>query len=108
MIANLIVGHEVPAAKFAHTRSINVPGICVSVGEMVAALRRIAGEAVAERVKWQGDPVIERIVATWPPRFAPVLGPALGMRADGDVEAIIRQYIEDERPAAGQRRPNAS
>ena len=63
VIANLIVGHEVAGAEFAHTRSINVPGICVSVGEMVAALRRVAGDAVADRVKWQPDPVIERIVA---------------------------------------------
>ena len=98
VIANLIVGHEAPAAKFAHPRSINVPGMCVSVGEMVAALRRIAGEEVANRVKWQPDPVIERIVATWPPRFAPVLGPALGMRADSDFDSIARAYMDDELP----------
>ena len=98
VIANLIVGHEAPAAKFAHTRSINVPGMCVSVEEMVAALRRVAGDAVAKRVKWQPDPVIERIVATWPPRFAPVLGPALGMRADSDFDAIVRAYMEDDLP----------
>ena len=99
VIANLLLAHDVPAGRFVHTRSINVPGMCVSVGEMVAALRRVAGDAVAERVKWQPDPVIERIVATWPPRFAPVLGLALGMRADDDFEATIRQYIEDELPA---------
>src|SRR5438309_4249419 len=73
VIANLIVGHEAPASSFALTRSINVPGIHVGVGEMVAALRRISGDAVAERVKWQLDPVIDRIVSTWPARFAPVL-----------------------------------
>ena len=98
VVANLIVGHEAPATKFAHTRSINVPGILVGVGEMVDALRRIAGDAVADRVKWQLDPAIDRIVQTWPVRFAPVLGPALGMQADSDVESIIRQYVEDERP----------
>ncbi|HSS70770.1 MAG TPA: D-erythronate dehydrogenase [Casimicrobiaceae bacterium] len=103
VIANLLLAHDVPAARFVHTRSINVPGMCVSVGEMVAALRRVAGDVVAERVKWQPDPVIERIVATWPPRFAPVLGPALGMRADDDFEAIIRQYVEDELPAGAAR-----
>jgi len=96
VIANLIVGHEAPAASFAHTRSINVPGISIGVGEMVEALRRIAGDAVAERVKWQLDPVIDRIVSTWPARFAPVLGPALGMRADPDFDSIIRAYIADE------------
>jgi len=98
VVANLIVGHEAPANKFAHTRSINVPGILVGVGEMVDALRRIAGDAVADRVKWRLDPAIDRIVQTWPARFAPVLGPALGMQADSDVESIIRQYVEDERP----------
>jgi nucleoside-diphosphate-sugar epimerase len=96
VIANLIVGHEVPAAKFAHMRSINVPGILVGVGDMVAALRRIAGDAVANRVKWQLDPAIDRIVSTWPARFAPVLGPALGMRADPDFDSIVRAYIADE------------
>jgi nucleoside-diphosphate-sugar epimerase len=97
VIANLIVGHEVPAAKFAHMRSINVPGILVGVGDMVAALRRIAGDAVANRVKWQLDPAIDRIVSTWPARFAPVLGPALGMRADPDFDSIVRAYIADEK-----------
>jgi nucleoside-diphosphate-sugar epimerase len=96
-IANLIVGHEAPAARFAHTRSINVPGIHVGVGEMVAALRRIAGDVVADRVKWQLDPAIDRIVSTWPARFAPVLGPALGMQADPDFDSIIRAYIADEK-----------
>jgi D-erythronate 2-dehydrogenase len=106
VIANLIVGHETPATAFAtagfgHTRSVNVPGIRVGIGDMVEALRRLAGEAVAGRVKWQIDPVIARIVATWPANFAPVLGPALGMRPDSDFESIIRQYIDDERPSPG-------
>jgi D-erythronate 2-dehydrogenase len=106
VIANLIVGHEVPATEFGkagfdHTRSVNVPGLRVGVGEMVESLRNVAGDAVASRVKWQLDPVIDRIVATWPANFAPVLGPALGMRGDKDFESIIRQYIEDERPGSG-------
>jgi nucleoside-diphosphate-sugar epimerase len=95
-VANLLIGHEVPAALFGNTRSINVPGICVRVDEAVAALRRIAGDVVADRVKWQLDPEIDRIVATWPTRFAPVLGPAIGMRADPNFDSIVRAYIADE------------
>jgi nucleoside-diphosphate-sugar epimerase len=98
VIENLIVGHEVPASSFAHTRSVNVPGICVSVADMVAALRRVAGDAVADRVKWNHDPVIDRIVATWPSNFAPKLGPALGMKADSDFESIVHAYIADDMP----------
>ena len=97
VISNLIVGHEAPASSFALTRSINVPGIHVGVGEMVAALRRIAGHAVADRVKWQLDPAIDRIVSTWPARFAPVLGPVLGMQADPDFDSIVRAYIADDK-----------
>jgi len=97
VISNLVVGHEAPASSFALTRSINVPGIHVGVGEMVAALRRIAGDAVADRVKWQLDPAIDRIVSTWPARFAPVLGPALGMQADPDFDNIVRAYIADDK-----------
>jgi nucleoside-diphosphate-sugar epimerase len=100
VIENLIIGHEVPAASFAHTRSINVPGICVPVAEMVAALRRVAGDAVADRVQWMLDPAIDRIVATWPSSFAPKLGLSLGMRADADFEGIIRAYMADDMPKA--------
>jgi len=96
VIDNLIIGHEAPARAFAHTRSINVPGICVGVGEMVNALRAVAGDAVADRVKWNYDPAIDRIVATWAPNFAPKLGPALGMKSDSDFANIIRAYIADE------------
>ena len=64
---------------------------------MVETLRRIAGDATAERVKWQLDPAIDRIVQTWPVRFAPVLGPKLGMRADADFDSIVRAYIADDR-----------
>jgi nucleoside-diphosphate-sugar epimerase len=101
VVANLLVGHEAPAAAFAHTRSVNVPGMLVAVEDMVAALRRVAGDAVADRVKWEHDPAIDRIVSTWPANFAPKLGPALGMTADTDFEAIVRAYIADDMPRAG-------
>jgi nucleoside-diphosphate-sugar epimerase len=98
VIDNLIVGHEAPASSFTYTRSINVPGISVAVGDMVSALRDVAGEEVAARVRWNYDPAIDRIVSTWPSRFAPKLGPSIGMRADDDFAGIIRASIADERP----------
>ena len=98
VIGNFIVGHETPAATFAHTRSINVPGMAVTVTGMVDSLRRVAGDAVADRVKWQFDPAIDRIVSTWPTNFAPRLAPSLGMKADTDFESIIGAYIAEDMP----------
>ena len=98
VIGNFIVGHEAPATAFAHTRSINVPGMAVTVAGMVDALRRVAGDAVADRVKWEHDAVISRIVSTWPANFAPRFAKSLGMSADTDFEDIIRAYVAEDMP----------
>lgn len=95
-VENLIIAHEAPAGSFAHTRSINVPGISTSVDAMLGALRRVAGDTVADRVRFQHDPTIDRIVQTWPVNFDTAFGNSLGMRADADFDSIVRQYIDDE------------
>lgn len=98
VVDNLIIGHEAPASAFTHTRSVNVPGLCVEVGEMVEALREVAGDGVAAHVHWRYDAAIDRIVSTWPAKFAPRLGSALGMLGDGDFRSIIRAYIAEDLP----------
>jgi nucleoside-diphosphate-sugar epimerase len=100
VIANFVVGHEAGAVQLPATRAINVPGISVGVGEMVDALRAVAGDEVAARVRFAHDPAIERIVSTWPARFVGGAGRALGMRADDDFASIVHAYI-----AAGREGP---
>ncbi|MDQ2917456.1 MAG: SDR family oxidoreductase [Pseudomonadota bacterium] len=95
VIGNLIIGHEARADQLAPARAINVPGICVAVGDMVNALRSVAGDGVADLVRWEYDPVIDRIVSTWPARFTADAGRALGMRADDDFESIVRAHVAD-------------
>ncbi|MEP7064152.1 MAG: D-erythronate dehydrogenase [Betaproteobacteria bacterium] len=102
-IDNLIAAHEAPAGAFTHTRSINVPGISTSVSAMLDALRRVAGDAVADRVTFRHDDAIDRIVQTWPVNFDTVFGRSLGMHADADFESIVRQYIDDEHPGGSTR-----
>jgi nucleoside-diphosphate-sugar epimerase len=97
VIRNLMAGHEAPAAAFGASRSVNVPGLCVSVGAMVEALRDVAGEAVAERVRWEPDATIDRIVSSWPARFTATFGRSLGMQADPDFASIVRAYCEETR-----------
>lgn len=103
-VANLILAHELPATAFAHTRTINVPGLTVSVGEMVQALRAVAGDDVAGRIRFERDPFIERLVSSWPTAFEARFGRSLGMQADRDFAGIIRAYIEDELGGAGRAR----
>jgi nucleoside-diphosphate-sugar epimerase len=98
VVENLLVGHDVDASRLPAFRALNVPGIAIAVSDMVAALRDVAGAAVAERVQWRYDPAIDRIVSTWPARFDARIGPALGMRADADFATIVRDYIAELGP----------
>jgi nucleoside-diphosphate-sugar epimerase len=75
---------------------LTLPGITVSIGEMVDALEKVAGERVAARVRWQPDPTIQKIVAGWPTAFDARRARAMGFEADPDFASIIRAHIQDE------------
>jgi nucleoside-diphosphate-sugar epimerase len=76
--------------------NLAMPGVACTVGEQIAALRRIAGDKVAARIRRMPDPMIARIVAGWPTRFEPRRGRALGFKAESSFDEIIRIHIEDE------------
>ena len=83
-------------AKVGPRRAVTMPGLAVTVGEQIAALRKVAGDKVMARIRRQPDPFIEQIVAGWPRNFAPKRALALGFKADVSFEEIIRHHIEDE------------
>jgi D-erythronate 2-dehydrogenase len=76
--------------------SLTMPGVCCTVAEQIAALRRIAGDKVASRIRREPDALVARIVAGWPSRFDPVRALALGFKAEASFDEIIRVHIEDE------------
>jgi D-erythronate 2-dehydrogenase len=92
VIDNILIAHEAPASAFKFNRTITLPGITVTVREMVESLRRVAGDAVASRITWQLDPVIDRLVTSWPKACAGELGKSLGMKADASFDDIVREY----------------
>jgi len=100
-VESLIAGHELPGASLGLSRSINLPGLSVTVGEMLAALARVAGAEVAARVSFQRDTAVENIVASWPGAWDDSRARALGLSGDPDFDSVIRAYIEDDLPARG-------
>jgi D-erythronate 2-dehydrogenase len=93
-IASLIAGHEIPSAALESNRAINVPGLSVTVQQMVDSLERIAGQAVVKHIRWERDPRIERIVGTWPGAWDTTRARALGLPMDENFDAIVRGYME--------------
>jgi D-erythronate 2-dehydrogenase len=84
------------AAKLGPRVNLTMPGVCCTVAEQIAALRRIAGDKVAARIRREPDALVARIVAGWPSRFDPVRALALGFKAESSFDDIIRVHIEDE------------
>ncbi len=76
--------------------NLTMPGVCCTVAEQIAALRRIAGDKVAARIRREPDPLVARIVAGWPSRFDPSRALALGFRVEASFDDIIRVHIADE------------
>lgn len=77
-------------------RALTLPGLAVTVGEQIAALRNIAGDKVVARIRGEPDPFIEKIVAGWPRKFDARRAIELGFLPDASFEQIIRIHIEDE------------
>jgi len=95
-IQALIAGCELDAAAVADRAPINLPGVSVTAAGMVQALRDVAGDVVADRVSWQPDDRVERIVGSWPGRWDTARAEKLGLRGDADFAAIIRAYLADD------------
>ena len=92
----LIHAAGLDGAQVGTRRNITMPGLSVTVGEEIAALRKVAGNSVADRIKRVPDATIMRIVEGWPRNFSAERGAALGFRAEQSFEDIIRIHIEDE------------
>jgi D-erythronate 2-dehydrogenase len=86
----------IDTAKVGPRRALTMPGLAVTIGEQIAALRKVAGDKVVARIRREPDAFIEQIVAGWPRRFTPSRALQLGFRPDQSFEEIIRFHIEDE------------
>ena len=76
--------------------NLTMPGVACTVGEQIAALRRVAGEKVVARVKREPDAAIMKIVSGWPTRFDAKRATALGFKVEDSFDAIIRAHVDDE------------
>jgi len=95
MVDGLIAVHEATREAFVGRSAITLPGLNVTVRQMLAALEAVAGPAVRARVTLQRDERIAGIVANWPRGVHTERAHALGLQPDASFEDIIRAYIAD-------------
>jgi nucleoside-diphosphate-sugar epimerase len=99
-ISNLIHGHELPSEVLQRGRVINMPGLSITVKKMIDALRRTAGDEVANRVRMERNPAIEKIVGSWPGSFTSSYAKSLGFTHDQDFADVIAQFVDEYLPQA--------
>ena len=96
VVEALLRAMQLPGTAWGTDRTLPLPGITTTVGAMVDALERVAGKAVAGRIRWRPDPAIQRLVEGWPARAEARRARALGFTDDGSFDAILSAHIEDE------------
>ena len=77
--------------------NLSMPGVCCTVAEQIASLRRIAGERVAARIRRAHDPLVARIVDGWPQRIEARRARELGFKAESSFDEIVRIHIDEDR-----------
>ena len=93
----LVHAAALPRDAIAPRVNLSMPGVCCTVAEQIASLRRIAGDRVAARIRRAEDPLVARIVAGWPQRIEARRARELGFKAESSFDEIVRIYIEEDR-----------
>ncbi|HEY5634495.1 MAG TPA: D-erythronate dehydrogenase [Burkholderiaceae bacterium] len=105
-VAMFLHALDLGAADWGWNRSINLPGLVVSMNDELDALRAVGGDAALALVRDEPDERVRRLVTTWAARFDTARARAMGFRPDADFERIVRGYVEDN-PGAVRLRAGA-
>ncbi|KAK5635157.1 hypothetical protein RRF57_010869 [Xylaria bambusicola] len=77
-----------------HIRHINIPGISVSIQELMDALAKYGGEDKLKLLKEETNPELERILRSWAPDFDTSTPMRLGLTKDESAEDIVKEYVD--------------
>jgi len=96
VVKNLIHARDIPQGKYrGDSRTVNLPGITVTVQKMLQALENVGGKPALNLIENKRDEAIEKIVGSWPPRFDTSFAKSLGFLDDGPLEQTLQEYIEE-------------
>ncbi len=96
VVESFIHAAALPAAALGHTRAVQLPGLTMTVDDMVRALGEVGGTGALARLSFAPSPEIVAIVKGWPVRFARTRSAALGFQADSSARQIISDFVADE------------
>ena len=94
-VANLAHALTIPADQFDSSRTVNLPGLTITVADMMRSLAQVAGDVTVGRIQKRLDKTVSNIVASWPSHFDVSLARSLGFAQDENFADIIRAFIDE-------------
>lgn len=93
IIQNIAKAATIDGTAFGEWRTVNLPGIEVTVKQMLESLERVAGKQAVAKVKFKPDAAINAIVSSWPGRLDNTRALSLGFSIDKNFDTFIQQFI---------------
>ncbi|KAH6894570.1 hypothetical protein B0T10DRAFT_257306 [Thelonectria olida] len=92
VVKNLVTVKDIPAEKFGSSRIVNLPGITVSVQDILDAVEEVGGKEALACVRDEVDAEVERLVRSWSAKFDVSRAYGLGLAADGELIEAVRAF----------------
>ena len=101
LVLNLIYALTMSTAKIPpHIRQVNMPGISVTVQEMIDALEQVGGKDKLQLLSEKTDASLVPILRSWPTRFDNRQAFALGFKRDDSFVRAVQDYRDSLIPVA--------
>ncbi|KAL8997883.1 MAG: hypothetical protein Q9169_002965 [Polycauliona sp. 2 TL-2023] len=97
IVKNLLHARDIPTEAYqGGSRVVNLPGVTVSINEMLEALKAIGGQEALDLVEEKRDPPTQKILESWGVKYdTQKATKQLGFTEDGALEQTLKDYIED-------------
>ncbi|KAK2063744.1 NAD-dependent epimerase/dehydratase [Colletotrichum caudatum] len=92
VVGNLVAVKEIHRDPFGLSRVDNLPGVTVTVADILDALKTVGGKGALSLVSEERNPQVEAIVESWPAFFDASKEPSLGLARDGDLVTTFRDF----------------
>jgi nucleoside-diphosphate-sugar epimerase len=102
----LLHAASMSTARMGLDRSINPPGISMTIAHLLQALDDVRPGA-STLVRRMADKEIADIVGLWPPVFEPIHAQALGFTKHEPIVDVVRAFVEDDLEATRTERSAA-
>jgi nucleoside-diphosphate-sugar epimerase len=98
LIACIVHAHTLASAAFGAQSALLLPAVSVSVKAMIDTVRRVGGDAAANRIALRPDAKIAQIVDGWPAGTRADRAQGLGFAADASIDEIVDAFVEIDLP----------